>query len=435
MSTSALPGQESVSLIDGTSQYHATMHKICEALAIGVGLSIALSTSLAEILIGLYAVAWVAEGRFREKWAQISRNPVAILSMSLFALLAVATLWSTAGMRDALKCLGKYRELLYVPLFLSSFQSALVRRRALLAYMTGITILMGLSCFEWMSGVDIDLNSGTDFVVFKDRIVHNLLLSHLVYLLAIEFVEHPKWRWLCATIIAVTIADMLFLVQGRTGYLVLAGLIPLFLMQRFGKKGLAYALALFVTACPVLYFGSSKVRARADITVTQVMNEWGPRPRRSSDPRMELYTNSLRIIGRHPWLGTGTGSFVKEYTRDSDISIIGDAIDPHNEYLCLAVQTGLIGSGLFVLLLACQWRLARRLDHDMKQLAQGVVITIALGSVVNSLLLGFTGALMLTYFAGMAFSQLTPGLSSVEDSDRRLKLNGDTPRIPQARVA
>lgn len=418
------------------------MHKICQGLAIGVGFSIPLSTSLAEIMIGLYVAAWCVEGRFREKWREMSRNPVALLAVGLFALLAVATLWSTAGMRDAVKCLGKYRELLYVPLFLSSFREAIVRRRALLAYMGGVTLLMGLSCFEWLSGVDIDLNSGTDFVVFKDRIVHNLLLSHLIYLLAIEFAERPKWRWLCATIIAVTLADMLFLVQGRTGYLVLVGLIPLFLMQRFGKKGLAYAAALFLISCPVLYFGSSKVRSRADVTVTQVLNEFGgPTRQRSSDPRMELYTNSLRIISRHPWLGTGTGSFVKEYTRDSDISIIGAAIDPHCEYLCLAVQTGIVGAGLFVLLLAWQWRLTGRLDPETQELGQGCVVTIALGSVVNSLILGFTGGLMLGYFGGLVFSPLTSGLiasndkSSAPEIDMPLSDSQVPLRIRQAKVA
>lgn len=423
------------------SRRDLVMQQTCQYLAIAVGLSIPLSTTLAEITVGLYIAAWCVQGQFREKWREISRNPVAWLPVALFALLAIATLWSTAGTREAFKCLGKYRELLYPPLFLSAFREAWVRRQALLCYMAGISVLMGLSGCEWIFGFDLDLSSVTDFVVFKDRIVHNLLLAHLIYLLAIEFMDRPRWRWLCAGLIALTLADMLFLVQGRTGYLVLAGLIPLFLTQRFGKKGLAYAACLFLISCPVLYFGSSKVRARADITMTQVMNEWGPTRQRSSDPRMELYTNSLRMISRHPWLGTGTGSFVKEYTRDADISIIGEAIDPHCEYLCLAVQTGLIGAGLFVLLLAWQWRLAGRLDPTDRQLGQGCVVTIALGSIVNSLILGFTGGLMLGFFSGLVFSPLTSHLAASSDKRDGLDVTtspGDVAaplRIHQARVA
>jgi O-antigen ligase len=107
-------------------------------------------------------------------------------------------------------------------------------------------------------------------------------------------------------------------------------------------------------------------------------------------------------------LGTGTGSFRSEYARlvsgSDDIS----TSDPHNEYLHLAAQVGLPGTALFVLLLAVQWLASARLSGLQRCAGRGVVLTIALGSLFNSLILSITGGLIFSYFAGLAFAEPAP---------------------------
>jgi cell division protein FtsW (lipid II flippase) len=54
----------------------------------------------------------------------------------------------------------------------------------------------------------------------------------------------------------------------------------------------------------------------------------------------------------------------------------------------IAVQWGLIGLGLFLYLLFFLWRTANRLEKSQKLMAQGLVITIIVGCLVNSFLIG-----------------------------------------------
>lgn len=418
----------------GASRYEATMQKVGDSLAIAVGFSVPLSTSMAEILVGLYILVWCLQGNFRQKFSEIFRNPIALFAVTLFVVLAAGTLYSSAGITEACRCLRKYREFMYIALFLSAFREARVRRYGTLAFMAGAILLMGLSYFDWLTGIDLSLESGTDYVVFKDRIVHNLLLASLMYLLAHEMMERPRWRWLCAGLLLLTLSNMLFLVQGRTGYLVLAGLALLFLVERFGWKGIAYAAVLVATCGTLSYYTSGKLRGRFRLTVAQVRNEFGGAERiRSPDPRMELYSHSFELIAKHPWRGTGTGSFIGEYSRIADTSVIGAAIDPHCEYLCLAAQIGVPGAALFILLLASQWWYTRQLDGETRRMGRAYVVTIALGCLVNSLILGFTGGLFLGYFGGLIYSPLTSPENQSAGTDKTQNETGASASL--ARVA
>lgn len=420
----------------GVNRYQAAMQKIGDSLAIAVGFSVPLSTSMAEILVALYILVWILQGNFKQKFSEIFRNPIALFSVTLFVVLAAGTLYSTAGTTEALRCLRKYREFMYIALFLSAFREARVRRYGTIAFMAGAVLLMGLSYFDWLTGIDLSLESGTDYVVFKDRIVHNLLLAALMYLLANEIVERPKYRWLCAVLLLLTLSNMLFLVQGRTGYLVLTGLAVLFLVERCGWKGIVYA-GLLIVACGTLsYFTSGKLRGRFRLTVAQVRNEFGGAERvRSPDPRMELYSNSFELIAKHPWRGTGTGSFIGEYSRIADTSVIGAAIDPHCEYLCLAAQIGVPGAALFILLLASQWWYTRKLIGENRRMGRAYVVTIALGCLVNSLILGFTGGLFLGYFGGLIYSPLTSEFDEAANQETRNPEQNGLTTAPLSQVA
>src|SRR5262249_36766592 len=155
----------------------------------------------------------------------------------------------------------KYRELLYLPMFVVVFREGRLRRFAVWAYMAATLLLLGLSYFERFSGADFGIAStSVDYVIAKDRIIHSLMMAFLAYLAGVEFAGTFKvasvlpsppgrgvggegmgrktfpsppaplpggeggsriaWCWTCAAIIPLAIYNILFMVQGRTGYLI-----------------------------------------------------------------------------------------------------------------------------------------------------------------------------------------------------------------------
>ena len=86
---------------------------------------------------------------------------------------------------------------------------------------------------------------------------------------------------------------------------------------------------------------------------------------------------------------------------------MGETHNPHNLYLLVTVQLGLIGFALLAFLLIQQWRYAARLtvpDHTL--LARAVVLILAVGGLFNSMIIDHTESLFFAWCSGLLFAEL-----------------------------
>jgi O-antigen ligase len=400
------------------------MERATRVLAMLTGFSIPLSTSFSEITTGLFMLCWVSSGNLKSKWDAIRGNVVALVSLAMFGLLLAGMTWSVESWSAAGRCVLKYREFIYLPMFLVVFRDAWLRRISISAFMLAAIILQGLTYYEWLTGADFGIKSTTvDYVVAKDRIIHSLMMAFLVYLAATLFAEAGAIsagssglaRWLYAGIMALSLYNILCMVQGRTGYVLLVALSALFLIERMGKRGVALAAVLLGVSIWCGLNFSSMISERVGLTVLQLENQFGPDRKHSPDPRMEFFANTAKLIRRHPFMGTGTGSFRSQYAKLVAGTDDKATSDPHNEYLHLATQLGIPGALFFALLLGVQWCAASRLRPPECYVGRAVVLTISVGSLFNSLILSITGGLIYAYFSGIAFAELSqPGQQELQ---------------------
>lgn len=381
-------------------------------LTVLTGFSIPLSTSFSEITTGLFMLCWVCSGDFQSKWDVIRRNRVALLSLAMFGFLLAGTTWSVETWTSAGRCVLKYREFVYLPMFLVVFRNAQLRWMSVSAYMLAAVILQSLTYYEKFCGADLGIaSSEVDYVVSKDHIIHSLMMAFLVYLAAVRCVDAAGpsvWlkRSIYGGVVAMSLYNLLAMLRGRTGYVLLASLTLLFFVERMGKRGAAFAALLLGVAAYVGITNSDMISDRIGQTILQLENQFGPERKHSPDPRMEFLANTVELIRRHPFLGTGTGSFRSEYAKLVAGTDDKATHDPHNEYLHLATQLGIPGAALFVLLLGVQWLAAGRLAPPERHIGRSVVVTIAAGSLFNSLILSITGGLIFAYFSAIAFAEL-----------------------------
>jgi O-antigen ligase len=393
------------------------LDRVTCALALLTGFSIPLSTSFSEIATGLFMAAWFVSGKFAARWAAIRRNSVALLSLCLFGLLIAGMTWSSEDWLVSGRCLLKYRELVYLPMFIVVFQEPRLRRLGSYAFMAGACVLLGMSYFEWLSGADYGISSFEDYIIGKDRIIHSIIMALLAHLAALECVRKSTGsdigrsaglrRGAAAVVVVLAAGNVVFMLHGRTGYLALGALTVLFLFERMGRRGVAIACVVLATTALGALSLSTSIRGRIDQTVLQIHSQFGSERKHAPDPRLEFYENTLKLIVRHPLMGTGTGSFRTQYSKLIEHSDDRPTSDPHNEYLNLASQVGIPGALLFVILLSVQWYAAGRLAPTDQQIGRSVVLTIAIGSLFNSLILSVTGGLIYAYFSGLAFAGLS----------------------------
>jgi O-antigen ligase len=130
----------------------------------------------------------------------------------------------------------------------------------------------------------------------------------------------------------------------------------------------------------------------------------------STGLRLEFYHNTMQIIAAHPLTGVGTGGFPRAYAKQVEGSGKIATRNPHNEFLLIAAQIGMLGLVVLLAMLWQQWRAAGKLDTPMEQaLARALVLTLATGCLVNSLLLDHTEGIFYAWLSGLLYGGLIHG--------------------------
>jgi O-antigen ligase len=382
-------------------------------LAIAIGFSMSISTAADNILLGLLLLCWLASGNWRTKYETIRANPVALAALLLLAMVVAGFAWGQGPVADGWLYLKKYSDLLLVPILVTVFDRPDDRRRALLALSAGIVLTLTLS-FALALGAKpswqfITAEPGNP-TVFKRHITQSLFVA----VGALLFLRHAhaassvpaRWLWVAASVLAAV--NVLFLVQGRTGYLALAGLTLLVLVERLRWKGVVAGMGVVAVSFASAYALSSSFHNRVAQAVSEVA-AWRAEVAADSPigVRLEFYRNTAQIIREHPLLGVGTRGFVAAYDERIQGTAMVRTRNPHNLYLLVTAQFGVIGLAALLFLLAQQWRHAGRLTHPGHPLlARGLVLAFVLAGLFNSLIIDHAEGLLFTWLSGLLFAGL-----------------------------
>ncbi len=365
-----------------------------------------------SILVVLLVACWAVSGEWRERLRRITANPVAISVLLLFGWVLLGTLWGMGSPEERLHALKKYVDLLLIPLLISMAIDVEERNRALLSLAASLGVTLVLSIMSSLgilsiSGViDCDLS---DPCVFKKHTTHNVLMAFGALLFAVlAWKSSQRWRrwgWGCASVLAV--GNVLLMVQGRTGYMVLAGLAVLAFQMIFGWRGILAAVVALSFCFSTAYQVSSSFHERVNLAVASV-TQWNPNVAVVEDPigwRLEYYYHTSKIIQEHPLMGVGTGGFIQAYRARTEQARLDVPPHPHNQYLFIMAQVGIVGLGMLLWLFVQQWRSASLAgDKTYELLAKGLVVTIAITCLFQPGLVDHTEKLFYCLFSGLLYS-------------------------------
>ncbi len=388
----------------------------------GLGFSIPVSTALDSILGVSVAAFWVFGAGYRKKWDLIRGNPVAMLSLGMFGLLVLGGFYSDASWGEVFKVLGKYSDLLLLSLLIPLFQDVQMRRNGLAAFFLTMVVVLLLSyliSFGVFPGGGPFKGFENYGIVFRSHITHNLLVAFSAFAFAtlarIAGSPHRRILWIALAVMA--IFNLLFMVKGRTGYLVLGVLFVYFFVEWLRWKGFLIAVLGGSVIVVCAFFLSDVFHARLSDT-TADFHKWRSGQVSEEDSlglRLAWYQNSLAIIRDSPVFGVGTGGFALALAEKDRNSRLPQTSNPHNEYLLIAVQLGLVGLGVLLYLFYTQWHLAADLPGLFERnLARGLVLTVMTTCLFNSSLLDHGEGIFYAWMGGLLFA----GLNSRGEKDR-----------------
>lgn len=382
---------------------------------VAIAFFLPLSTTLTDILFPVAVFFILLSGNCRENFRAIIDCRVLRLFLILFSLFILGLSYSTASFGESLGILAKYDKLLFGALLLPVLINERWRNIALYAFFSAMMITLMLSYLQVFAKVVLYFGKGHDPAsVFKNWIDTNFLMAFFSYLLAWHISREKKFRWIFVIVLLLAVFDTLFLSRGRSGYVVFGALLFLFCWQHFNYKGLFFAIFLLSFLFISAFSFSEAFRNRTNYVVQNVSLYQHGDLDTSVGLRISFVKNSINLVKKHPIFGTGTGSFRHEYYKivtDEALRIS----NPHNEYLNITVQLGVIGLVVLLYLFFVHWRDSYLLPKDMRYLAQAVVLSIAVGSLANSWLRDTAEGHFYVYFTALAFSSLYSRRKAIEN--------------------
>jgi O-antigen ligase len=387
--------------------------------AVLLGFSIPISVVLDNVLLGLILLFWIAGGGYREKLAIVRGNPVALLALAMYFLHVLGSLYSIGTARDVLEGLAKASRLLLIPALICLLREPVWRERGIAAFLASMLVTLVLSYLLWLgvvSGNGWLKGVPLDPVAFKTHITHNVFMAFAAFLLAqaAPAAATRTGRIVLAALCAAMVANVLLMVPGRTGIIVLVVLFVYFLCRGLRLKGLVLAsvavasLAVFVLASP-----ESMLHKRITLAGEEY-RQWRagvpPAPTSSIGLRLDLLRNTLDIIGGNPVFGVGTGGFGQAYADRVGGPGAGGTHNPHNEFLMMIAQFGVAGFAILAGLFVTQWRLAARLPGRFEPAAaRALVLTFAVASALSSTLMDHGEGFLFAYMSGLLFAGYSGG--------------------------
>lgn len=379
-------------------------------LAFLVGFGLPISTAFDNIAAGALLLAWAVTGDWRQRWQRLRSNPASYAVGALLLLAAAGMAWSLGSPKETLRYFEKYAGLflslcLFTLPFDRSLRQTALRGFACAAFVTALVSFgfkFGIVPAAWFPE---RLPSNPS--VFKLHITHGFFVAIGAYFLMIEAMNATDRRWRLGFALAalITAANAL-VIEGRTGYLVLAALFAYLFIQRFRWRGALLSILLLATGVLVAQQFPESAAMRRMTTGIEELKTWqrGEKVEESSSMgvRMQFATTSLNLISAHPLLGVGTGGFEVAYRA---VTPEGNVIsnNPHNQYLLTTVQFGFVGLAVLLTLFAVLWRVSDRFEFTDRLLAHGVLLAYLVGNLFNSFLYDHSEARFFAWAIGLIF--------------------------------
>ncbi len=380
---------------------------ICTALFI---VAIYFSTSLAIMLSGLLALLWLLSGQFVVLPVTLKKNPVAAFSLLLLLCFIVGLGYGVATHSEALSMLSKYRELLFIPLLTAFLSTERTRYWAWNAFIISSVLILVIS-YLMHFGI-FSLNHQGD-PTFKSRITHSIFISFFGFFCAHKAYDEKAYQKLYWLLFIACAYNLFFIVEGRTGQLIAVSLVLLFAVQRFTKRGLV--MTVFVVGILMLLFlnySDKATRINSGFSSTQSYLQAHPENAESSmGARFTFWKYSLKLVAEKPLFGHGTGSFAKEYERIASTETMM-AKNPHNEFLMVSVQLGVVGLLIYLGFLASQYYLSKKLANQEKYVAQGLLLTLIITSLFNTPIMDHTEGHWFVMMITLCYASLSTDLNA-----------------------
>ena len=360
-----------------------------------------LSLPLTNAFVTLSLVSWCLSGcKTGQRWAEILKNPAVLGALLLFGWMLLSVMWAQIDYKASLGGVWKYRKLMWVPLMVVLFADEKWRLWSIKAWLLTAVVLMMFS-LEQTLPAPFGIGKMSDhpakpLSVYSHVTLGFILIPAITLGLAWMSLSREKMVKSAGVLLVVlTLCYMVIAQRGRTTYVILVVLFMFFVLTQLKGVKRWFSVAILIIGTLSILVLNPKVQMRfeqvlIDSQTAQTATTYEENFT-SSGLRIGFWRGSKEIFKEHPILGTGIGTWAAGYRKYIErtpgtpgIAVTGG--NPHQEYLLMASQLGVVGLGLFLVWLARCLHATRRLGRSERIAAQSLLVAFIVGCWFNSFL-------------------------------------------------
>ena len=392
-----------------------SLGKTYQFLLIALAFLMPLTVFGGNLIIFFIVILWLISGNYKNKFNSIVKSKVLLASIIFFCLHVVGLLW-TDDLEWGVHIIHK---MWYFLLLWPILHTIVIKEnipKYIASFLLAVFFTEIMSYLVWFELIQPFKNATVyNPTPFMSHITYNVILAFAIYLVLHRLVIQKnigKMQSFLYGFFAFMMIFNMFITGGRAGQVGFFVILGVLIFQYFSfSKIKALFISFFIV--PFIFFIAYQVspifKDRVDIGLVNYSNyhyhlETGITS--SIGYRITFALYSFEIIKNNPIFGVGTGDFPEEYKKInlSKTPHLNNANNPHNMYILVACQLGLMGLISLISIFYLQFKIALQSSNIISR-DVGIALPLLFLVIMlsDSYLLGHFTTLMFVFFSSFLY--------------------------------
>jgi len=380
----------------------------CRYLAIIAAIAAPVSTAVTSVACVAMLLTWLFSGQVWQSLKISTQQSAGKMLLLFFAWLIISSLYADTSWADKITTLSSWKKLLYTFLLFGLFYQPLWKTRFIYSYLAVMSIAAVIAVSLWLLDIQV---RGPVGIIMTNHTSQSLafLVAALCCIFLIKESINPQKKGLLIGLLVLFLFNIFFVSASRSGYLALPVASVFLVVNLYGYKKLPHILVIMAVALLLVALTSNTLQQRIKLGLDENKNSQTSENLTSIGVRDIFRQNTLELIQQKPLLGYGTSSFKNAYSSHVAAKYQDwrgeSASDPHNQYLFVWLENGLVGLLLFLAYIYTAIRQGA-IQKSYGVIAASVLVAFAVTSLFNSHFKTFPEGHLLAFFVGCLLAQL-----------------------------
>ncbi len=391
----------------------------CLCFSIIIAIVAPISTAVTSVACVLMLVTWLLSGQAILSLKIAYQQPTGKIILVFFTWLIISAFYAETRWEVKLDTLLSWKKLLYTFILLGLFYTQKWKRHFINSYVSfmGLAAIVGI--ILWSMNLVVRKGAGHDAGIFMTNYATQstaFIAALLGCIFLLPQTTSPVKRYFLGLAIGLFIFNIFFISGARTGYFALPIAVVFALGSLYGYKKFPLIILIAGIVLTALVLSSHTVQQRIDEGIKE-FKSYDTSPHISSiGVRVIFAKNTLELIKQKPILGYGTSAFESVYGDYVRARYQGwralATTDPHNIYLYVLLENGLIGLVIFLAYIFIALRQGLN-DPFYGKIAASFLMAITVACLFNSYFKTFPEGHLLAFFIGILLAN--PKQSATEN--------------------